>query len=300
MMELRQLKELLTLAQSKTVSQAARQLFLSQPALSRSLQRLEQELEVDLFYHGKNKLELTDTGELALTYAQQILNLSELMVDALRQHQAAKFSVNLQTCAPAPLWELTALCSLLFPQLTQISIIESDPKRLMEALHSKLADCVVLPAPQQHPDIICLPFLTEQLYFALHYTHPLAHESKLSFAQLDGAAFLLRPHIGFWQQVIDQHLPHCKFMRQQDDNSFDTILTDSRLLSFTSDIVLQRDGQRTDRVCIPIKDRAAHVTYYAHILRAKEKKLAPLIASLTAKAERLKLAQTAQRLQLLT
>lgn len=300
MLELRQLKELLTLAQSKTVSQAAQELCLSQPALSRSLQRLEAELQVELFHHGKNKIELTATGELALSYARQILDSSAVMVQALRQHYASQFTVRLQTCAPAPLWELTALCSLAFPELTQTVSIKEEESELLSALEQGQVDCVVVTQPPAKTDLICLPFLTEQLYFALHYSHPLAQQSKLNFAQLDGSTFLLRPHIGFWQKVVDQYLPHCAFLRQQDDQAFNTILNDSRLLSFTSDIVLKREGTRRDRIAIPIADAAATVTYYALIPRNTQDKLTRLIAQLELKAQRLKLAQSSTHQDLLT
>lgn len=55
--------------------------------------------------------------------------------------------------------------------------------------------------------------------------------------------------------------------------------------------MLKREGSRPERVCIPISDPAAQVTYHALILRRNERKLAPLIANLSAKAERLKRAQ---------
>lgn len=302
MLELRQLKELLTLAQTKTVSEAAKQLCLSQPALSRSLQRLEEELKVELFARSKNKVELTDTGELAVTYARQILDLSELMVTTLRRYQEAKHTITLQTCAPAPLWELTTLLSIVCPKLTQMVSINDDEAALTQALFQGEADCVVVTVPptEPNPELICLPFLTEHLYFAVHRCNQLADRRELSFAQLDGGTFLLRPHIGFWQHVIDQYLPHSEFLHQQDDHAFNTIVSASCLLSFTSDIVLRREGARPERVCIPISDPAAQVTYHALLLRRNERKLAPLIAELAAKAERLKRAQQQAEPEFLT
>lgn len=292
MLELRQLKELLTLAQAKTVSEAAQRLYISQPALSRSLQRLEDELKVELFVHGKNKIELTDTGHLALTYAQQILDLSALMVTSLRRHEAAKSTVSFKTCAPAPLWELTATCSLVYPHLTQMAAVSSDQEQLAAELLAGEIDCAVLTAPLTTDAVQCVPFLTEKLYFALHRSHPLAGSSCLRFADMDGEAFLLRPQIGFWQHVVEQYLPHCKFLWQRDDNAFNTIVRDSNLLSFASDIVLKREGLRPDRICIPIADDAARVTYYAVIRQDNLTKLQALVTTLEHKAQRLKAAQS--------
>lgn len=61
-------------AQHHSYSVAARQLFVSQPALSRSVKLLEEELNVCLFYRSKNGMELTNEGELVLRHVSDILD----------------------------------------------------------------------------------------------------------------------------------------------------------------------------------------------------------------------------------
>ena len=60
----------LYIAENKTISKAAKELLISQPALSRSMQRLESDLGVELFDHYKNKIVLNKNGELAVKHAQ--------------------------------------------------------------------------------------------------------------------------------------------------------------------------------------------------------------------------------------
>ena len=57
MFELYQLQQLLVVAGCGTLSGAAEQLHLSQPALSRSMQRLEREVQVPLFVRRKNRID---------------------------------------------------------------------------------------------------------------------------------------------------------------------------------------------------------------------------------------------------
>ena len=59
MFELYQLAQLIAFAECGTLAGAAEQLHLSQPALSRSMQRLEAEMEVSLFKRQKNKIKLS-------------------------------------------------------------------------------------------------------------------------------------------------------------------------------------------------------------------------------------------------
>ena len=64
MIELEQLKQLIAFATYGTLSKAAKELYISQPALSRSIQKLEKTLGVELFDRKKNKMELNQNGKL--------------------------------------------------------------------------------------------------------------------------------------------------------------------------------------------------------------------------------------------
>ncbi len=74
MPELNQLHQLVTIDDSGTISKASEIVHISQPALTRSMQKLESEWDVTLFDRQKNKVTLNKTGELAVQYARRILN----------------------------------------------------------------------------------------------------------------------------------------------------------------------------------------------------------------------------------
>lgn len=73
MIELVQLEQLVAIERCGTVSKAAEELHLSQPAISRSMQKLEGDLQVTLFERKKNKLTLNANGTLAVEYAAKVL-----------------------------------------------------------------------------------------------------------------------------------------------------------------------------------------------------------------------------------
>ena len=73
MFELYQLIQLIAIAECGTISRAAEQLHLSQPALSRSMQKLEDILQVTLFDRQKNKITLNKNGKLAVEQARRCL-----------------------------------------------------------------------------------------------------------------------------------------------------------------------------------------------------------------------------------
>ena len=62
MFELSQLQQLIAVAEEGTLSAAAEKLHISQPALSRSMQKLEEHFDAPLFSRTKNRMTLNDTG----------------------------------------------------------------------------------------------------------------------------------------------------------------------------------------------------------------------------------------------
>lgn len=66
MIELEQLKQLIAFAKHGTLSKASENLYISQPALSRSIQKLEKTLGVELFDRKKNKMKLNKNGKTVI------------------------------------------------------------------------------------------------------------------------------------------------------------------------------------------------------------------------------------------
>ena len=76
-MEYRVLKYFLAVAREENITKASEALHLSQPALSRQLMQLEEELGTELFIRGKRRITLTPAGILLCRRAQEIIELTE-------------------------------------------------------------------------------------------------------------------------------------------------------------------------------------------------------------------------------
>lgn len=81
--EIRLLQSFLAIAEEGSITRAADILHITQPALSRQLVSLENELGCKLFHRGKKRTELTDAGLLLQRRAEEILSLVELTEDEL-------------------------------------------------------------------------------------------------------------------------------------------------------------------------------------------------------------------------
>ena len=76
-MDLQQLKYFLSVSQTLNFSEAAKRHFMTQPAVSRQITKLENELNVKLFFRSSHKVALTDAGKEFYKYALDILDVSE-------------------------------------------------------------------------------------------------------------------------------------------------------------------------------------------------------------------------------
>lgn len=76
---LQQLKYILTVVSSGSISEAAKKLFISQPSLSSSVKEIEQELGIDIFLRSSKGIALTNEGVEFLSYARQVVEQAELL-----------------------------------------------------------------------------------------------------------------------------------------------------------------------------------------------------------------------------
>src|SRR6266481_3433085 len=105
-MELRHLRYFVTVAEELNVSRASARLRISQPAVSRQLRDLEDELGVALFIREKPGLRLTPAGESFLAHARDVLrrsNEAATEMAAFRAPTKAKLTIGYITPALASL-----------------------------------------------------------------------------------------------------------------------------------------------------------------------------------------------------
>ena len=260
MFELYQLEQLLAVAACGTLSNAAEQLHISQPALSRSMQRLEAELQVSLFTRQKNKIELNENGRMAVDYARKIMEQSQDMISRIQAFDRSQRTILFGACAPAPLWEIPALLSDLYPEMTISSEIRENDV-LLQGLRDDVYQLIVLPFPVDEPGMICAKYGEEHLFFSLPPAHPLSGSKALYMKDLNGETMLLRNRLGFWRELTVRKMPDTRFL-EQEDVAFDELVKFSALPSFATDLWLNREGNHVNRVNIPILGEEANVSYY--------------------------------------
>jgi DNA-binding transcriptional LysR family regulator len=80
-MTLQQLKYVTTVAQTGTISDAAKKLFISQPSLTKAVRELEKEMEITIFERTNRGIVISKEGETFLGYARQVLEQAAILED---------------------------------------------------------------------------------------------------------------------------------------------------------------------------------------------------------------------------
>ncbi len=276
MIEIHQLEQLVCIADSGTISKAASILHISQPALSRSMQRLEDDLEVQIFDHYVNKVVLNDNGVLVVEHAKEILLSIDSMITEVQDFNKRNQVISIASCTPAPVWDLDPLLKEIYPNINITSKI-LDKNKLVDVLKNKEYNMVITPFEVTDNNIISIPYIEEDLYLSLSPTHHLANKEEVSFHDMDGETMLLYSNIGFWYDMHIKDMPHTKFLFQDDRNTFVEVVKASSLPSFTSNLSIKREGAMDNRVIIPFNDDNAHVTFFVNILQEDKQRYNDLI-----------------------
>lgn len=89
-MTIQQLKYIIKIVECGSITEAARQLFISQPSLSAALKELESEFGIELFYRTAKGISLTADGTEFLSYARQIIEQTQLLEQRYTNGKPAK------------------------------------------------------------------------------------------------------------------------------------------------------------------------------------------------------------------
>ena len=282
MLNLLELEQLAAFAEYGTLSKAAEKLNISQPTITRTMQRLEEEFGVPLFERSKNHIALNETGEQAVSYAVQLLKDAKEAVDAVRAFDRSRHTITVSSCAPAPLWRLLPALSDAFPDMTLSSSIKNNASVLedVKSGHCLLAVLPGIPEEGKIPETYCCrPFMKENLAVCVPPDHVLAGYKEVSFEVLNGYNFLLGTRLGFWDDMCREKMPASRFLVQTDQFTMEELIRESSLPCFVTDVAEYDEEIYGDRIVIPVSDQAAKITFHI-VYNGTDKKYAPVFAQL--------------------
>lgn len=206
-MTLSELQYMVAVAQERHFGRAAERVFVTQPALSLAIKKLEEELGTTIFERRKNKITLTPLGEQIVHQAQRVLEEADQIkiLAAQGKDQLAgplRFGV-IATVGPYVLPDLVPLLNQRAPKMP-LELEENLTLNLAGMLKSGKLDVIMLALPFDEPGIMTQALYDEPFKVLVPSGHPWQKKKLIDSRQL-GSEKVLLPHAGhcFRQQVMD-------------------------------------------------------------------------------------------------
>jgi LysR family transcriptional regulator, hydrogen peroxide-inducible genes activator len=206
-MTLTELRYIVAVAQELHFGRAADRCFITQPALSLAIQKLEDELGTALFERKKNEVVVTPIGERIIERAQRVLEEAEQIKAIAAQGKdqlvgALRLGV-IATAGPYILPELVPILHKRAPAMP-LEIEENLTIHLSRMLKNGKLDVLLIALPFDEPGIVTVALYDEPFKAVFPITHPWAKKSRIDADELSGEKVLL-PQAGhcFRQQVLD-------------------------------------------------------------------------------------------------
>lgn len=227
-MTLTELKYIVAVAQERHFGRAAERCFITQPALSLAIQKLEENLGTAIFERRKNQISLTPLGEQVVQQAQRVLEAADqinLIVAQGKDQLVGAFKLGvIATVGPYILPDLIPILHKRAPDMP-LEIEENLTANLNRMLVHGQLDAIIVALPHEEPGVLTKPLYEEPFRVVVPITHPWAKKKRID-ADDFGAEKVILPHAGhcFRRQVLD----HCPEISRSDregvqGNSLETI-----------------------------------------------------------------------------
>ena len=193
-MELRQIKLFVAVAEEGHFGRAATRMFISQPALSQHIRRLERELGVQLFDRSSRQVRLTAAGDAFLQVARRMsLQLAEATMAARRADAGELGSLALGVHVPA----VAPVLSILLRQWCRLRpavgprLTSGQPGELVDLVRRGDLDVALVAGPITDRSVASTLVLEDQMVVVLPADHPLAGKREVSIGDLNDERFVV-------------------------------------------------------------------------------------------------------------
>lgn len=195
-MDAKDLRTLVCIWERGSLSAAARELGMSQPSISKRVQRLEAELGVRLLLRGpKQPVELTAAGDRTLTFAREVLSRLEALERDLARLKAAEPGTLLVAASTIPgeylLPGLLAHFRREYPQI-RVQATIADSSDVVERVSAGEVDLGLIGRGLRRPGLTLERLVGDEVVLIAPPGHPLAGRGPVRVADLSGQVLVLR------------------------------------------------------------------------------------------------------------
>ncbi|MDQ6597792.1 LysR family transcriptional regulator [Bacillus salipaludis] len=181
-------------AKHQSLTKASEELNLSQPALSRSILRLEEEIGVPLLERKSRGVVLNQYGRVFLSHANQVLSeMKEAKLtihDMVDPHRGTISLAFIQTLGSSFVPDLISEFQKEFPNI-QFQLSQNISSEILKEIHTANIDIGFCSPQEPHDDMCSIPVLREELFLIVPAAHRLAGTEQVNLSEVADDPFIL-------------------------------------------------------------------------------------------------------------
>lgn len=206
-------------AEKLSFTKASEELYMSQPAVTKHIHKLEQSLQTKLFHRNGNKISLTEAGEILLVYARKMSHLYNQLhfeLGSLQQKQIGRLKIGASTTMTQ--YVLPAIIKKFqkrYPDI-KISVINGNTEYIEQAMRENRIDIGIIEGQNKHHGIQYKTFLKDKIVL-VGRPEMLMHQDSIHMEELKNQPLVIRESGSGTREVI-AHYCHQKGYKLSDFN----------------------------------------------------------------------------------
>ncbi len=208
-MNFKQLEAFLWVAELQSFTKAARQLYMSQPAVSFQIKALEENLQAALFQRGDKKVILTEAGRLLYTEAKQMLMHYYKIKAGLDDLKGLKTGHLVLGASTIPgeylLPRLIGGFNEKYPGI-KIVLKIAGTGQVGRWIRDREIDLGIIGAPLEGEGINCIPWIQDHMVLIVPPLHAWANKNSVSVSDFENVALVLREPGSGTRQTLEKKL----------------------------------------------------------------------------------------------
>jgi DNA-binding transcriptional LysR family regulator len=294
------LKVFFTVANRLSFTKAAMELFITQPAVSKHIQELEEQYKIKLFDRNGSKISLTKAGELLLNHTKNIFEIyREIDFDLSALINQQQGTLRLGASTTISHYIIPPLLARFHQKLKDIkvSLLNGNTEQIEKALLSKEIEIGIVEGQSKNQSIKYSEFLKDELVLVCNNSNPLINKEQITLEELKSLRFITREQGSGTLEVIEHALKPFGIKLSQltiemqlgSTESIKSYLMNSDCVAFISIHAIEKELKNNELVIIDIDNFVIERFFFIISLKGKVDALSELFIKNIASHYNLKL-----------
>jgi DNA-binding transcriptional LysR family regulator len=281
------LKVFYTVALRLNFTKAATELYISQPAVSKHIQELEETYKTKLFERNGSKIALTPAGEILLKNTKNIFELyREIDFDMSAFINERQGLLRLGASTTISQYIISPVLARFHQKQKDIKVnlLNGNTEQIENALINKEIEIGIVEGQSKNQSIKYIPFLKDELVLVCNTQNPLVKQNKISLEDLKAMKFITRERGSGTLEVIEYALKQLSVkltdlqieMQLGSTESIKSYLLNSDCFAFMSIHAISNELKNNELIVLDVENLSIERFFYIITLVGKSDSLSEL------------------------